>query len=74
MKLPVLSSKELCSFLEREGFAQIRQRGSHKFYRHADGRTTVVPFHSGKPIKVGLLKGILEEIKVSREEFFQRWK
>ena len=74
MKLPLLSSKELCRFLEKEGFIVIRQKGSHKFYRHPDGRTTVVPIHSGKDIKRGLLKGILEEIKINRDTFFERYK
>jgi len=70
MKLPILSAIGLCKFLEKLGFKAIRQKGSHKFFRHDDGRTTVVPMHSGKKIKRGLLKGILNEIKISREEFF----
>jgi len=74
MKLPLLSAKELCKFLEKEGFEAIRQKGSHKFYRHHDGRTTVVPIHGGKDIKRGLLRGILNEIKISREEFFRKFK
>ncbi len=74
MKLPLLSAKEVCKFLEKEGFVAIRQKGSHKFYRHPDGRTTVVPIHSNKDIKRGLLKGILEEIHMSREEFFKKQK
>ena len=74
MKLPLLSPKELCKFLEKEGFQFIRQKGSHRFYRHTDGRTTVVPIHTNKDIKRGLLKGILDEIRMSREEFFQRFK
>ncbi len=73
MKLPVLSSRKVCRFLEKEGFEFVRQKGSHKFYRHPDGRTTVVPMHSNKPIKRGLLKGILKEIKMSREEFFTKY-
>lgn len=73
MKLPLLSSKELCKFLEKEGFQFIRQKGSHKFYRHPDGMTTVVPAHSNKDIKRGLLKGILDEIKMDREEFFKKY-
>ena len=74
MKLPLLSSKELCKFLEREGFECIRQKGSHRFYKHPDGRTTVVPVHSNKDIKRGLLKGILDEIGMSREDFFEKYK
>ncbi len=74
MKLPLLSSKELCLFLEREGFQCIRQKGSHKFYKHSDGRTTVVPVHTQKDIGKGLLKAILEEIGIDREEFFRKYR
>ena len=74
MKLPLLSSKEICTFLEKEGFKCIRQKGSHCFYRHPDGRTTIVPAHSNKDIKRNLLKAILGEIRMTREEFFSRFK
>ena len=74
MKLPILSSKDVCKFLEKEGFEKVRQKGSHKFYRHSDGRTTVVPIHSNKPISRGLLRGILKEIEMDREEFFKKLK
>ena len=73
MKLPIVSAKDICKFLEKLGFKAIRQRGSHKFFRHSDGRTTVVPIHSGKKIKRGLLRGILSEIKMSRDEFFEKF-
>lgn len=74
MKLPILSSKEVCKFLEKEGFVVLRQKGSHKFYKHEDGRTTLVPMHTNKPISRGLLKGILKEIKMERDEFFRKYK
>ena len=74
MKLPLLSSRDLCKFLEKEGFQAIRQKGSHIFYRHPDGRTTVVPQHTNKEIKRGLLKQILNEISMGREEFFKKHK
>ncbi|MEK6867270.1 MAG: type II toxin-antitoxin system HicA family toxin [Nanoarchaeota archaeon] len=73
MKLPLLSSKEVCKFLEKEGFLFVRQKGSHRFYRHQDGRTTVVPVHSNKDIKRTLLKAILDEIQMNRDEFFRRY-
>jgi len=72
MKIPILSSKEVCKFLEKEGFVAIRQKGSHRFYRHIDGRTTTVPIHPGKSISRGLLRGILKEIKMGRDEFFRK--
>lgn len=44
-KLTIISSKDMAKILESLEFKEIRQKGSHKSYKHADGRTTVVPFH-----------------------------
>lgn len=73
MKLPLLSSKELCAFLEKEGFYAVRQKGSHRYYQHSDGRVTVVPMHTNKDISRGLLRAILEEIKMERGEFLRKY-
>ena len=70
----MLSSKELCKFLEKEGFKPVRQKGSHVFYKHYDGRTTVAPMHNKKDIKRSLLREILNEIRMTREEFFKKFK
>ncbi len=72
MKLPLLTGKELIRVLERMGFEKIRQEGSHVFLRHQDGRTTVVPVHSGEDIDRGLLNKIIKkDLKITREEFMQ---
>jgi predicted RNA binding protein YcfA (HicA-like mRNA interferase family) len=42
-KLPSLTGKEVVSLLKRVGFKVERQRGSHVFLKHDDGRATVVP-------------------------------
>jgi len=55
-KYPVLSSREVVAILIQLGFVEVRQRGSHKQYRHADGRGTTVPFHSGRDISPILLR------------------
>lgn len=68
-KLPLLDAKELIKILNKMGFEVIRQRGSHIYMKHKDGRCTVVPLHAGREIGRGLLKRILNEIDVSREEF-----
>lgn len=67
-KLPVVSPKLLIKVLESIGFFETRQKGSHKFFKHQDGRVTSVPFHSGDLGK-GLLRKILNQIKISPEEF-----
>ena len=73
MRLPLLSSKEVCRFLEKEGFQAIRQKGSHRYYRHPDGRATVVPMHANKDISRALLNAILEEISMGRDEFLKKY-
>jgi len=71
MRLPLLSARELISILIKMGFTEIRQHGSHKYFTHPDGRATVVPVHSGRDIGRGLLKKILNEIEVSRDDFLK---
>ena len=69
-KLPQMSAIELSKVLKRLGFELIRQEGSHMFFRHPDGRTTVVPNHSGENIGRGLLvKIIKKDVQITREEF-----
>ncbi|MFV2069932.1 MAG: type II toxin-antitoxin system HicA family toxin [Pirellulales bacterium] len=46
--LPVLKPREVAALLVCLGFQEVRQRGSHRQYRHPDGHGTTVPFHSGR--------------------------
>jgi predicted RNA binding protein YcfA (HicA-like mRNA interferase family) len=68
-KPPVLKAKELIKILGKLGFVNTRSSGSHFFFRHNDGRTTVVPVHPGKTIVLGLMRSILKDINVSVNEF-----
>jgi predicted RNA binding protein YcfA (HicA-like mRNA interferase family) len=68
-KLPVLKPREVVVLLGKLGFADIRQRGSHRQFRHADGRGTTVPFHQGRDISPTLLRQIAKDIRVSVEDF-----
>jgi predicted RNA binding protein YcfA (HicA-like mRNA interferase family) len=70
--LPVLKAREVAALLERLGFQEVRQRGSHRQYRHADGRGTTVPFHSGRDISPTLLRKIARDIGLTVEELLQR--
>jgi len=70
-KLPLLSSIELIKILRKLGFEEVRQRGSHKYLKHPDGRATVIPAHSGQDIGRGLLKKIINEIEISRDDFLK---
>lgn len=69
--LPVLKSKDIIAILVSLGFKEIRQRGSHKQFRHQDGRGTTVPVHSGRDISPILLKQILKDIGITTEEFLK---
>jgi predicted RNA binding protein YcfA (HicA-like mRNA interferase family) len=71
MKLKPLPSKRVIQILERLGFKKIRQRGSHVFLRHPDGRTTIVPIHKGEDIGRGLLQEIIRDTKLTKEEFLK---
>jgi predicted RNA binding protein YcfA (HicA-like mRNA interferase family) len=71
MKLKPLPSKRVIQILKRLGFEKVRQRGSHVFFRHPDGRTTIVPIHKGEDIGRGLLQEIIRDTKLTREEFLK---
>lgn len=66
--LPTLKSREVVALLESLGFAEVRQRGSHKQFRHADGRGTTVPFHAGRDISPTLLRKIAKDIGLTAEQ------
>jgi len=61
----------LIKFLEMQGFVKVRQKGSHIFFRHQDGRTATIPYHKGEIIGRGLLLKILRDIEVTREDFIK---
>jgi predicted RNA binding protein YcfA (HicA-like mRNA interferase family) len=71
-KLPLLTAIELVKVLKKLGFGFKRQQGSHMFFEHSDGRTTVVPNHPGEEIDRGLLNKIVKhDLKISRKEFLK---
>ena len=70
-KLPALTGKEIMAALKKAGFSVDRQRGSHVFLKHHDGRATVVPIHSGETIGPGLLSRILRDAEMTKEDFLK---
>jgi predicted RNA binding protein YcfA (HicA-like mRNA interferase family) len=64
-RTPRLTGPELITALERVGFTVLRVKGSHHFLRHEDGRSTVVPAHSGETIGPGLLHKILRDCQLT---------
>ena len=68
--IPVLKPQEVIKILQNLGFVEVRQRGSHKQFRHGDGRVTTVPFHKARDISPSLLRKIASDVGMSVEEFF----
>lgn len=68
-KLPIVDARTFERILLKWGFQIIRQRGSHVFYRHPDGRYTTLPHHKGQDISRPLIRKVLNEIQVSTDDF-----
>ena len=66
--IPVLTAREVVRLLIGLGFMEVRKRGSHKQFRHLDGRGTTVPFHAGRDISPALLRKIAEDIGLTVSE------
>jgi predicted RNA binding protein YcfA (HicA-like mRNA interferase family) len=68
--LPHLSGREIIRALERLGFVQARQRGSHVVMKKSTPEGSigcVVPLHD--EVAIGTLRSILKQAKVSPDEF-----
>ena len=63
-----LSTKKVIKALEKLGFEQIRQRGSHLFLRHPYERSTIIPVHSTENIGTGMINKIIKDAKITRDE------
>ena len=71
-KLKRVSGSETIRALERLGFVQVRQRGSHVLLKKRGPPSNVgctVPLH--RELAIGTLRGILRQAKVAPEEFMK---
>ncbi len=68
-RLPIVDARTFERVLLKLGFQIVRQKGSHVFYRHPDGRYTTLPHHKGQDISRPLIRMILNEIQMTPEEF-----
>jgi predicted RNA binding protein YcfA (HicA-like mRNA interferase family) len=72
-KLPRISGAEAIRALERLGFTQVRQRGSHVVLKRIGPEKAtgcVVPLHA--ELAIGTLRGILKQAGVTKEEFITK--
>jgi predicted RNA binding protein YcfA (HicA-like mRNA interferase family) len=69
-KLRVLSGREVCKILSRNGFRKVRQKGSHIFMQKKEGNTTItVPVPDHDELKTGTLLGIIRQCELPRSLF-----
>lgn len=67
-KLIPITPRKLIRILVKLGFEERDAEGSHVFFKHSDGRTTVIPIHQ-KDISKGLLRKILNDIQLTVEDY-----
>jgi len=69
-KRRILSGKEVCAILVRNGFAQVRQRGSHVIMqKQIPGSTITVPVPNHRELAPGTLSSIIRQSQLPRTEF-----
>ncbi len=49
-RLPSLNGERIVKALGKAGFQVLRQKGSHIYLKHPDGRATVVPVYKGESV------------------------
>jgi predicted RNA binding protein YcfA (HicA-like mRNA interferase family) len=70
-KIPPVNPNKLVKILEKEGFKTTRQKGSHVIMINNRKTRIVIPMHPGKDIKPGLVRAILKEAGMSRNNFLK---
>jgi len=59
-RLRITTSTQMCKLVESIGFVTIRQRGSHKFYRHSD---------AAGDLDRSLIRKILKDIEITIDDY-----
>ena len=68
---PTVTAKEFIKVIEKLGFSFDRQKGSHGIYKDSQGQRVVVPVHGVKDLKQGTLMGMIQDIGIDKETFFE---
>ncbi|MCK9307745.1 MAG: type II toxin-antitoxin system HicA family toxin [Methanoculleus sp.] len=69
LKLSPVKAEIVIKVLEESGFSFARQKGSHIILQHSDGRSIVIPDHQGEELGRGILRAIIRQAGLTREEF-----
>ncbi|KAF5412698.1 MAG: hypothetical protein C5S38_07945 [Candidatus Methanophagaceae archaeon] len=72
MKLKPLKVEELIRKLKKLGFVGPIPGGKHLRMVHPETKKIIpIPMHKGKDVSVGLIREIINEIGISREEWLR---
>ena len=71
MKLPRLTADELIRAINKTGFSQARQSGSHKIFKNAAGKRITVPYHKGKTLHPKLIQAAIRDTGLSLAQFLE---
>ncbi len=64
-----ITARRLIKALHEDGFSLTRTRGSHRIYRHSDGRRVVVSYHRiNDTFPIGTLRAMLADIAWSEDD------
>ena len=70
-RLGTFSGKDVCRILQKHGFEEVRQRGSHVIMQmKIEGPSTItVPVPDHKELRKGTLLSIIRQSRIPRFEF-----
>ncbi len=68
-RMPTLRAMDVISALQRLGFEIAWQTGSHITLKHSNGRTVRVPFHGSRDLGRGIVRTIIRDAGVTRQQF-----
>ena len=74
LKLSPVKAETVIRVLEESGFTVVRQKGSHTILKDHEGRSVVIPVHHGEELGRGILRAIIRQAGLTREEFLRRLK
>jgi len=69
-KLRILSGLEACEILGRNGYIEVRRRGSDiVMQKKLDDSTITIPVPNHKELRIGTLRSIIRQSGLPRNEF-----
>ena len=67
-RVPPLTPDQAIRLVQRLGFTQVRQSGSHKIFRNAQGVRLTIPYHKGKTLHPKIIKAMARDMGLTPED------